>query len=267
MTKYKKAALAVLGGVLTAAGAVMSIIGFSKYEVTESINKNDPMFPLICAGLFTLMIGLVILFNGIAKLKSDETQNKYTGKERVTTLTQAALFATLAFVLFMFLKIPIVAGGTAFHLGNTMVVLAALFIGGSMGGLAGAIGLTIADFASGYATSAPKTFLLKLCIGLVTGFLAHKVFKISKTSDQKKILVGTIVAAAGGLLFNTVADPLLGYVYKRFLFGIPQVLAENLAKLSSVTTAVNSILSGVCAVLLYLALRPALKKAGLFKSL
>ena len=42
------------------------------------------------------------------------------------------------------------------------MVLAALLLGGYWGGLAGAVGMTIADLTTSYVTSAPKTFFLKL---------------------------------------------------------------------------------------------------------
>ena len=41
-------------------------------------------------------------------------------------------------------------------------------------------------------------------------------------TDKKKLAVATTVSAAAGLLFNVVADPLVGYFYKMYLFGIPQ---------------------------------------------
>ena len=80
------------------------------------------------------------------------------------------MIAALAYVGFQFLRIDIPVGTerTAIHLGNTMVVLGALLLG-SWGGFAGALGLTIADLTSGYVTTAPQTFVLKMIIGLITG--------------------------------------------------------------------------------------------------
>lgn len=267
MDKKKKPVMLITGAVLTLAGLAASIYGLTNYVVNEEkINSADPMFPVICVGLFAFMTGAVLLVKALLDLRDKEPVT-YTKKEQLTTMAQAGLFAALAYVLFVFLKIPLGSGNTSLHLGNTMVVLAALLIGGSWGGLAGAVGLTLADFTSGYTTSAPKTFFLKLLIGLITGLLAHKVFKITRTTDNKKVVAGTIVSAVAGLLFNCVADPVVGYFYKQYLFGYPQDVAKALAKVSSLATAVNAVLSGIIAVVLYLALRPALKKVGLFKSL
>lgn len=69
-------------------------------------------------------------------------------KETVMKLAQTALLAALCFVSFTFLqiKIPMPGGdATSLHIGNAFCVLAALLLGGVYGGLAGAIGMTIAD--------------------------------------------------------------------------------------------------------------------------
>ena len=97
--------------------------------------------------------------------------------KRILQLTQCALIAALAYVGFQFLRIDIPVGTerTAIHLGNTFVVLGALLLGG-WGGFAGALGLTMADLTSGYLTSAPKTFLLKLVIGLIATLVSRKFF-------------------------------------------------------------------------------------------
>ena len=259
----------ITGGILSVVGLILSIIGFTGYTPTEKINGDDPYFPFILWGIFALLIGLVVLVTGISHLTRKENAVSYTSSEQVKRMAQAALFAALSYIMFTYFKIDInlPGGSTAFHLGNTFVVLAALLLGGSLGGMAGAIGLTLADLTTIYVTSAPKTFFLKLCIGLITGFVAHKLFHITKITDKKKLTVATIASAGAGLLFNVIADPLVGYFYKMYLFGIPQDASKALAKIATLTTGVNAALSLLCAVLLYLALRPVLIKAGLFTKL
>ena len=187
-------------------------------------------------------------------------------KADVKKLAQAGLLAALCYIGFAFFKIDIPVGPekTAFHLGNVFCVLAALLLGGYWGGLAGAIGMTIADLTTAYVTSAPKTFLLKLCIGLIVGLVAHKIFHLSKEHSAKYVTGVTILASACGMAFNVVADPLVGYFYKMYLLGVPQDISLALAKISTLTTGVNAIVAVICASVFYLALRPALKKAGLF---
>lgn len=95
--------------------------------------------------------------------------------EKVYKLTLTALMAALSYVVFTFLQIKIALPGgdaTSLHLGNAVCVLGALLIGGVYGGLGGAIGMTIGDLLDPvYIIYAPKTFLLKFCIGLITGLL------------------------------------------------------------------------------------------------
>lgn len=182
------------------------------------------------------------------------------------TLAMSALFAALCYIGFAVFKIDIPVGTekTAFHLGNVFCVLAALFIGGFWGGMSGAVGMTIADLTTGYVTSAPKTFLLKLCIGLVAGFVAHKVFSISKDQTRKVPLpIATVLSCAAGMAFNVVADPVVGYFYKTYILGIPQEAAKIWAKIGAMTTLVNAVVAVIVATIFYLALRPALKHADL----
>lgn len=188
-------------------------------------------------------------------------------KEKTTLkLAQTALMAALCYIGFQFLRIDIPIGmeKTAIHFGNTFCVLGALLIGGVWGGLAGAVGMTIADLSSDYVTYAPKTFLLKLCIGLIVGFVAHKIAKLSKEHDRPYIMRWTILSAIAGMAFNVVADPIVGYFYKRYLLGLEANLAKTLSTITAATTLVNAITSVIIASLLYVALRPALIKSGLF---
>ena len=188
-------------------------------------------------------------------------------KENIRKLTCAAMMAALCYIGFAFLKIDIpvpgAGGKTAFHLGNVFCVLAALILGGLWGGLAGAVGMTIGDLFGGYATSAPKTFLLKLCIGLIAGLFAHRLFHINEETVKSKITWKTIVSSTAAMLFNVVFDPIVGYFYKTYLLGIPQDMAATLAKIGAVTTLVNALVAVFAASIFYLALRPALKRMNL----
>lgn len=187
----------------------------------------------------------------------------------VMKIAQTALFAALCYVIFTYLqiKIPMPGGdATSIHLGNAFCVLAALLLGGWYGGLAGAIGMGIADVMDpSYITGAPKTFILKLCIGLITGLVAHKIAKINESTDKKYIFKWSLLASVAGLAFNVIADPIVGYFYKQYILGQPQQMAEVLAKWSAAATFVNAILSTIVVVIIYNALRPALAKSGMLE--
>lgn len=189
--------------------------------------------------------------------------------ETVVKLAQTALIAALCYVCFTFLqiKIPLPGGdATSLHIGNAVCVLGALLLGGWYGGLAGAIGMGIADIMDPiYITVAPKTFVLKLCIGLIVGLVAHRVAKINESKDKKYVFKWSVIASVAGLAFNVVADPLVGYFYKQYILGQPQEVASVLAKWSTVTTFVNAVVSVILVAVVYNALRPALIRSGLLK--
>ncbi|EOS30405.1 hypothetical protein C807_01946 [Lachnospiraceae bacterium 28-4] len=186
--------------------------------------------------------------------------------ENIQKVIFTGVMAALSYVVFTFLQIKITLPGgdaTSIHLGNAVCVLGALLLGGAYGGLGGAIGMTIGDLLDPvYIVYAPKTFLLKLCIGLITGLIAHNLGHITTETDSRKVWKWTIAAAVGGLLFNVIFDPLIGYFYKRAILGKPAAeltLAWNIA-----STSINAVTSTVASTAIYMALRPALKKSGLF---
>jgi Predicted membrane protein len=188
-------------------------------------------------------------------------------------VAKVGIMAALSYLAFTFLQIKIAFGGeiSSFHLGNTFCVLAALLFGGLPGGLAGAIGMTIGDLLDPvYITSAPKTFLLKLLIGVITGLVAHRIGKISsrtpegQTQPARHVLLWTILSSSAGMFFNVVAEPVVSYFYKRYILGVDADAAAILAKLQSLTTFVNAVLTVIIAVALYAALRPAMIRTGLF---
>ncbi len=187
--------------------------------------------------------------------------------QTIMKLAQTALMAALCFVSFTFLqiKIPMPGGdATSIHIGNAFCVLGALLLGGLYGGLAGAVGMTIADIMDPiYIVGAPKTFVLKLCIGLIVGLVAHRAAKINESTDKKYIFRWSLIASVSGLGFNVIADPLVGYFYKQYVLGQPQQMAEVLAKWSAVSTFVNAVVSTILVAFLYNVLRPVLLKSGL----
>ncbi len=213
--------------------------------------------------------GLTLVFFAIL-LTARGIYNAAIGRRRarqadVKRLAQAGLLAALCYIGFAFFKIDIPVGPekTAFHFGNVFCVLAALLLGGYWGGLAGAVGMTIADLTTSYVTSAPKTFFLKLCIGLIVGLVAHGICHLNQARDGRKVAMATVAAAFCGMAFNMVADPLVGYFYKSYLLGVPQDIASALAKIATLTTGVNAVVAVIAASVFYLALRPALRKSGL----
>ena len=185
--------------------------------------------------------------------------------KKLLMLTQCALIVAVSYIGFQFLRIDIPVGTerTAVHLGNAFVVLGSLLIGGGWGALSGALGLTLADVTSGYITSAPKTFILKIVMGFIASFVAGKIMhKTEKTTATEQTRVG-MVAAIVSLGINVVLDPVFGYFYKSYIVGVPQDMAATLSKIGSATSLVNGVISAVAVTVLWPALYSALKKNGM----
>ena len=128
----------------------------------------------------------------------------------------------------------------------------------------GAIGLALADILAGDPGYAITTFVLKFIIGITCGAVAHKVFKLrDQDRHSAGYLVKVIVSAGSGLLLNVFTDPFLGYFRNVYIFGQEYTVAQALTKIAGGVTFVNSVASTACAVVLYLALRPALERAKL----
>ena len=71
------------------------------------------------------------------------------------------------------------------------------------------------------------------------------------------------MAGGSGLLLNVITDPFLGYFRNIYIFGQEYTVAQALSKIAGGVTFINSVASTICVVILYLALRPALERAGL----
>ena len=205
---------------------------------------------------------LLFVVVALALLVAALTKTKFT----VQKISIIGVMAALSLVAYEFFRIPNVFGsGSSFHLGNTFTALTAMLLDGVSGGLAGAIGLALADILAGDPGYAITTFILKFIIGLVCGFVAHKVIHLKDypTANSGKYLLVVTASAFSGLLVNVFTDPFIGYFRNRFIFGQPAEIASVFTKIASGVTLINSLLSTVCAVILYLALRPALEKAHL----
>ncbi len=253
----KKTLSAVLCFVLCALGVILAFCFHGGATAEAASGANKVLFAM------SVILAVGMLAAGVANLLP---QKKATD---VRNLAMAAIFAALCYVGCTYFKIPIPGSTSFFHFGNTFCVLGALFLGGFWGGMAGSIGMTISDLFNGYVDSAPRTFILKLCIGLIAGFVAHKIFRIADNKRDRKLPlpVATVISCVAGMAFNVVADPLLGYLYKMYIMGIPQDVASSLAKIATVATAVNAVVAVIAATVFYLALRPALTRAKLMPKL
>ena len=189
-------------------------------------------------------------------------------RNKTAVMSATALLAALCYIGFQFFRIdiPIGVSKTAVHLGNTFCILAALLIGGPAGGAAGAIGMGIADLTGGYATSAPKTIIMKWLIGMITGLFAHRFGKLEDhQSDRGYQLKWALIASSAAMLFNVIVDPIFSYFYKNYLLGIPSDAALIMTSWSAVSTLINAVTSVIFASLLYVYVAPLIKNLRFLK--
>lgn len=192
--------------------------------------------------------------------------NNREKNQTLIKITYSGLMAALCYVGYAIFP-AINAAGTKIHVGNAFVVLGALLLGGPYGGIAGAIGLSLADILGGYAQSAPRTFICKLVIGLIAGLIAHKIANISHNHPKSYLVKWSIISAVAALGFNCIFEPSLKYVWFTLLTPDPEKAASAIKALVAVTTyttIINAVINSAIAVVAYLALRPALYKLGLF---
>ena len=95
----------------------------------------------------------------------------------------------------------------------------------------------------------------------------YSAVTLPNPSALEQVNPTTVVSSVCGMLFNIVADPIVGYFYKTYLLGVPQDLAKALAKVGAVTTSVNAVIAVVVASIIYLALRPVMKKSDMLRDL
>ena len=80
-------------------------------------------------------------------------------------LVLTALITAMGTIATMFFKVPV---GTGYiHLGDTMVLLAAMLLPRKHAIFAGSVGLCLADVLSGYAVWAPWSFFIKLVMVVI----------------------------------------------------------------------------------------------------
>lgn len=183
---------------------------------------------------------------------------------KVYKLAVAALMAALCYVGYAVFP-AITASGTKVHVGNAFVVLGAYLLGPIYGGLAGAVGLALADILGGFAASAPRTFICKLVMGLVAGTVFHKLGKADESKSAPYAGKWSAIAAICALGFNCVFEPSLKYVWYTILTPNPDKAASAIKALLAVTTyatMINAVINSVLAIVLFAALRPALNKSG-----
>jgi uncharacterized membrane protein len=135
----------------------------------------------------------------------------------VRRLVLTALFAALVAVATMVINIPMVATQGFVNVGDTMIFAAGIFMGPTVGLLAGGIGSALADLLLGYAHWAPWTLVIKGVEGLVAGALAHTYFQ--KNRRVGLTIIGALLVAAAWMVLGY-------YIAGGIMRGFPAALAS-----------------------------------------
>ena len=120
--------------------------------------------------------------------------------EKLKKIILAALFAALACVATMSIRIPTLGTGGYIHPGDAIVILSGVILGPWWGLLAAGIGSAMSDLIGGYFVYVPITFVIKGLIAMCTGLVFRAIGKNTKTRYIAVLLGGVIdiVLVAGG---------------------------------------------------------------------
>ncbi len=116
----------------------------------------------------------------------------------------AALFAALACVATMSIRIPTPGTGGYIHPGDAIVILSGIILGPAYGFLAAGIGSAMADLLGGYGFYVPITFAIKGAVAIVSALLYRRVGTTSARRSLAVALSGlaAIVIVAGGYFLS-----------------------------------------------------------------
>lgn len=157
-------------------------------------------------------------------------------------LTYTAMFTALVFLATRFLAFPGPLPPGYINLGDCVIILCAVLMGGQSAGFAGAVGSALADITyPGGIIFAPFTFIVKGLEGFIAGKIAKKD---SFVSIIIAAVVGGIILVGGYFLAEWLLLPLIDKT-----FGITFAITE--LPLNFVQAGINSTI----AVLLSAALR------------
>ena len=174
------------------------------------------------------------------------------------TIAAIGVMAALVFITTKFMRIPIPvgAGKTQIHVGNSMCILAGLLFGPVPGGLAAGIGTALVDLMDPrWAPEFWVSFINKFVMGFTVGAIA----RIGKERTLTKDIIASISGAAAYVAL---------YLFKSY---VQQALLGSTAEATiavlitkGTTSAINAVIAVVVAVALYKVMAPALKRANIF---
>ena len=148
------------------------------------------------------------------------------------------------------------------HVANAVCLLAGMLFGGVRGALIAGLGSALFDITfPAYVAEAWITFINKAAMALVCGVIVN-----DSRNTWNRHLVSVIGAVSGAVLYMALYM-FKSYIQIRWVAPLPPetIPAALVSKLSS--SSVNALFAVIVAPLLYAALYPALRKAGLYNKM
>lgn len=172
------------------------------------------------------------------------------------------LMAAIVFVVNYF-RIPFM--GTQLHMTNALCALCGLLFGPGAGFMAAGLGSGLYDIVAGWGAECVITFINKGMIAAVAGLVGYAASRKEPmdTTAHTKVIVGSVLGALTYVALYMLKTTLGGLYIDGLTMDAVQV--KLLSKLPG--SLINAAFAGIVAPILYNALRPALKHAGLFEKL
>jgi uncharacterized membrane protein len=178
---------------------------------------------------------------------------------RKTSAAALAFMGMMVALVFVSNYVSIPTGYSRLHAANAVCILAGMLFGGVKGGIIAGLGSALFDLTfPAYAPEFWITFINKGAMALAAGLIVND--KESRLSPHLRAILG---AATGAVLYIALYM-IKSYVWARWVAPVPAdtIPAVLIGKLSS--SSINGLFATVAAPLLYAALHPALKRAGLW---
>lgn len=186
-------------------------------------------------------------------------------KQRNATLRLCFLGIMTAMIFVVnYLRIPFM--GTSLHLTNGLCAMAGILFGPLGGFVSAGLGSMLFDIISGYDVAGCLiTLISKGAIGLVTGFIAYKAGHKERIGSRETAII--IAGTVCGVLTYVALYMLKTYVFGMWVNGLgPDATLVNMGtKLPG--SLMNAAFACIVCPVLYLAVKPALQKANLFRKI
>ena len=173
------------------------------------------------------------------------------------TIAVIGVLAAMVFALtYVGIDIPSPLGKCKIHFGNIMCILSGLLFGPVTGGLAAGIGSALFDLTDpSWAPEFWITFINKFAMGCVAGLVYRR---LTVVGPQNRTWISALCGSLTYSFLYISKNILSGHFTNGFTWQTA-IWETGIVKLP--VTLVNGVLAVVCASLLCLALRPALRRA------